>query len=192
MVKVESGVAKTIAEGIVGVLVFPGSDGGRNFIQSLGIEAKRLAHFARRHTVSISNDIGRHGSAALAVTLVHVLDGSLALIAAGQVNIDIGPLAAFFGEEALEEQIHAHGIYRSYSQRVTDGAVCCRSAPLCQDALLAAEANNVPDNQKVASEIEFLDQRQFAFDLPTSTVPEFRRSTAIALLEAFPCALTEE
>src|SRR5207244_12574628 len=145
------------AEGIVSVLVFPGSDGGRKFIQSLGIEAKRLAHFARRHTVSIRDYVGGHGCAAFAITLVDILDRAPALIAAGQVNINSGPLATFCGEEALEKQIHAHGIYRSYSQRVTDGAVCCRSAPLCQDALLAAEANNVPDNQKVASEIEFLD-----------------------------------
>src|SRR5439155_22594663 len=111
---------------------------------------------------------------------------------ARQGNIVIGTLAAFIGEEALEEQNHAHEIYRSYSQRVTDGAVCGKSPALCQNALLAAEPVNVPDNQKVASEIEFREQHQFTFDLPTGTVPEFRCSLAIALLEAFPRALTEE
>ena len=68
------------------------------------VEAQRLAHFARGRAAAIGDDVGGHGGAELAVALVDVLDDALALVAAGQVEIDVGPLAALFREEALEEQ----------------------------------------------------------------------------------------
>jgi hypothetical protein len=39
--------------------------------------------------------------------LVDVLDGLLALVAAGEVDIDVGPFAALLAEESLEQQVHA-------------------------------------------------------------------------------------
>ena len=41
-----------------------------------------------------------------AVLLVDVLDHALAAIAARQIEIDVGPLAALLREEALEQQLH--------------------------------------------------------------------------------------
>ena len=52
-----------------------------------------------------------------------MLDHALALVATGQVEIDIRPLAAFFGEKALEQQLHGDGIYGSDPQRIADCAV---------------------------------------------------------------------
>ena len=58
-----------------------------------------------------------------AVLLEDVLDDLLALVAGGQVEVDVGPLAALLGEEALEEQLHADRIDGGDAERVTDGAV---------------------------------------------------------------------
>ncbi len=137
----------------------------RNFVQRFGIEAQRLADFARGGASAIGDDVGGHGRAEFAVALVDVLDDALALIAAGQVEIDVGPLAALFGQEALEEQFHADRIDRGDSERVADGAVGGRAASLDQNVLLAAEAHDVPDDEEVAGELELFDQRQFALDL---------------------------
>ena len=86
-------------------------------------EAQRLAHFARGGAAAIGDDVGGHGRAQLAEALVDVLDGALALVAAGQVDIDVGPLAALFGKEALEQQVHAH--------RIDGGDLAARSRPRC-------------------------------------------------------------
>ncbi len=165
MVEVESGVAETAVEGVVLVAKFPGGDSGGNFLERFRIEAERLAHFARSHAVAVSDDVGGHGGAALAVTLVDMLDDFFALVAAGQVEIDVGPLAAFFRKKTLEEQLHADGVDRGDPERVADGAVGGRSAPLHENVLLAAEADEIPDDEEVSGEFEFFDELQFFFDL---------------------------
>ena len=93
------------------------------------------------------------------------MNRALALIAAGEIEIDVRPFAALFGQKPLEQQIHAYRIDRGDAQRVADGAVGRRAAALHQNIFLFAEANNVPDDQKIAGQLEFLDQREFAVDL---------------------------
>ena len=100
-----------------------------------------------------------------AVALVDVLDRLLALIAARQIEIDVGPFAALFGEEALEQQLHADRIDGGDSERVTDRAVGGRATALHQNVLAAAEVDDVPDDQEVAGQIELFDERQLALDL---------------------------
>ncbi len=97
----------------------------------------------------------------MAVALVDVLDDALALVAGGEVDIDIGPFAALFGEEAFEEEVHADGVDGGDAERVADGAVGGGAAALDEDALLAAEANDVPDDEEVAGESELLDEFEF-------------------------------
>ena len=70
------------------------------------VELERLAHLARGALAAIGDDVGGHRRAVLAVLLVDVLDDLLAPIAARQIQIDVGPLAALLGKEALEEQLH--------------------------------------------------------------------------------------
>ena len=101
----------------------------------------------------------------LAIALVDILDDALALIAAGKIDIDVGPFAALFGKKAFEEQIHADRIDRGDAERITDGAVGRGAAALAENALLAAEANDIPDDQEVAAEAELFDELEFAFDL---------------------------
>ena len=123
---------------------------------------------------AIGNDVRRHRRAQLAVALIHVLNGALALIAAGQVEIDVGPLAALLRQETLEEQLHADRIDRSDAERIADRAVGGRAAALHQDALLAAVAHDVPHDQEISGQFELFDQREFALDLPSGALPQAR------------------
>src|SRR6185312_13254319 len=106
------------------------------FFEGGNFEAERLADFACGGASAIGDDVGGHGGAELAEALVDVLDGLLALIAAGKVDIDIGPLAAFFAEEALEQKVHADWIDRGDSEGVADGAVGGAPPALAEDIVL--------------------------------------------------------
>src|SRR5580704_17362158 len=101
MVEIETGVAKAAIECVVLVPEFPGGDSRGNFGECFWIEAKRLAHFARRHAIAISNDIRGHGRAAFAVAAIDVLDHLFAFVTARQVKIDIRPLATLLGKKTL-------------------------------------------------------------------------------------------
>src|SRR5213075_944595 len=107
----------------------------------------------------------RHGGAALAIAAVDVLDDLLSPVAAREVEVDVGPLAALLGEEALEEEAHADRIDRRDAKRVADRAVGGRAAPLAEDASLAAEADDVPHDQEVAGEVETLDHAELVLEL---------------------------
>ena len=119
---------------------------------------------------AVGDDIRGHRRAALAVPLVNVLDDALAPVAARQIEIDVRPLAALLGEEPLEEQIHADRIDGRDAERVADGAIRRRPAPLDQNALLPAEIDDVPDDQEVAGEIEALDQIELTGDLRAGAI----------------------
>ena len=134
------------------------------------INRQRLPHLACGAPAAVRDHIGGHRGAELAVPLVHVLDGPLAPIAARQVEIDVGPLAALLGEEALEEQIHADRIDGRDPEAVADGAVRGRPPALHEDVVLPAEIDDVPDNQEVAGEIELLDEVQLAGDLAAGAI----------------------
>ena len=124
-----------------------------------------LAHLARGAPAAIGDHVGGHRRAVLAVFLVDVLDHALAAIAARQIEIDVGPLAALLRQESLEQQIHADRIDGGDPEAVAHGAVGGRAAPLDEDVLLPAEIDDVPDDQEVAGEIELLDEIELARDL---------------------------
>ena len=129
------------------------------------VELERLSHFAGGTSAAIGDDVGGHRCPVRAVLLVDVLDHPLAPIAARQIQIDVGPLTALLGEEALEEQLHADRIHGRDAQAVADGAIGRRATPLHQDVLLPAEVHDVPDDEEVAGELELLDEIQLAGDL---------------------------
>src|SRR5450631_130299 len=192
MVEVESGIAEAAVERVVFIVKFPGGNGGGNLVERFRIEAQRFAHFARGHAVAIGDDVGGHGGAALAISLVNILDDFFALVAAGQIKINVGPLAALFGKEPLEEQFHAHGINCRDAERVADGTVGGGTASLDQNILFAAVADQVPDDEEVSGEFEFFDERQFFFDLAAGAGLHVGSSTAIALAKPFPGALAQK
>ena len=183
MSQIQAGIAEAVVESVVSIAIFPGGNRGGNFVQSLRIEAQRLAHFPPRHAIAISNDVGGHGRAAFTVAFVQILDNALALVAAGQIEIDVGPLAAFFRKKTLEKQFHADGIDGGDAQRIADGAVGGRASSLHQNVLLATEADQVPHDQKISGQLEFFDQRQFALNLAVGTALQAGIWPAIALLK---------
>ena len=123
VIKIEPSIAESAVEFVVLIAEFPGGNRGGNFVQSFRIELQRLAHFPCGHAIAISNDIGSHGCAALAVAPVDILNDFFTLVAARQVDTDVRPLAALFGKEAFEEQFHADGINRRDSQRIANFAI---------------------------------------------------------------------
>ena len=150
----------------------------RQRVDLLLVERQRLAHLARGAAAAVGDDVGGHRRAEPPVFLVDVLDDALAAIAARQVEVDVGPLAALFRQEPLEQQIHRDRIDRGDAEAVADGAVGRRSAPLHEDVLLPAVVDDVPDDQEVAGEIELLDQIELARDLRARLV--VIRAVAIA------------
>ena len=142
----------------------------RQPIDLRGVDAERLPHFARRALAAIGDDVGRHRRAKPPVFLVHVLDHALAAIAARQIEIDVGPFATLFRQEALEEEIHPDRIDRRDAEAVADGAVGRRAAPLHEDVVVTAEIDDVPDDEEVAGQIEPLDEVELARNLRTGPV----------------------
>ena len=142
----------------------------RQPIDLRGVEAERLAHFARGAPPAIGDDVGRHRRAEPAVFFVDVLDDPLAPIAARQIEIDVRPLAALLRQKPLEQQIHADRIDRRDAEAVADGAVGRRAAALHEDVVLAAEVHDVPDDEEVAGEIELLDEIELARDLGAGAI----------------------
>src|SRR2546421_7367788 len=102
MPQIKTGVAELLLQRVVRPFPLPGADQPGKLIDGFGIKAQSLAHLARRRASAIRDYVGGHGRAQLAVALIDVLDHALALIAAGQVEINIRPLAALLGEKTLE------------------------------------------------------------------------------------------
>ncbi len=137
-------------------------------VDPIGVEPQRLANLPGGATVAIGDDVRGHRRAQLPVALVDVLDDRLAPVATRQVEIDVGPLPAFFREKPLEQQIHADRIDRRDPQAVADRAVGRRAAALHQNPLPPAEVDEVPDDEEIAGQVELLDEIQFARDLAPS------------------------
>ena len=99
-------------------------------------------------------------------------------IAARQIEIDVGPFAALLRQKPLEQQIHLDRIDGGDAEAVADGAVGGAAAPLHEDVVLAAEVDDVPDDQEIAGEVELLDEIELARDLRAR--PIVIRTIAIA------------
>src|SRR5882724_4268846 len=163
--QVEPGVPELALGCVIRILPFKSAHQTRKPGDRLFIEAHRLAYFARRRTPAIGDHVCGHRRAVCAVALIDVLNYTLALIAARQIEIDVRPLAALFGKKALEQQLHPDRIDCGYSKRVAHSAVGRRAATLNENVLIAAKVDDVPDDQKVTRKMELLDQRQLAIDL---------------------------
>ena len=134
------------------------------------VERQRLPHLARGAAAAVGDHVGRHRGAQLAVALIHVLDRALAAVAARQVEVDVGPLAALFRQEPLEQQVHAHGIDCCDPEAEAHGAVGGRPAALHEDVVLPAEIDDVPDDEEVAGQIQLLDEIELTRDLRTCAI----------------------
>ena len=83
------------------------------------------------------------------------------MVARGKIEIDVGPLAAILIQESLEEQLHADGINRGDFERIANRGVGCRTAPLHEETVPLAVADDVPDDQKISCETQLCNQCEF-------------------------------
>ncbi len=111
------------SHGVVGSAPLPMTNQAGKPRELLFVEAQRLANLTRRRAPSIADDVRGHCRAELRVALVDVLNHLFALIPGGQVEVDVGPLAAVLVEKALEEQLHANRIDGGDFERVANGGV---------------------------------------------------------------------
>ena len=109
-----------------------------------------------------------------AVPLIDVLNNFFALVARRQIKIDVRPFAAVLAQEALKEQLHPDRIDGRDFECITDGRVRRRAAPLHQNAVLLAVADDVPHDEEVAGKAELGDQREFALNLRARLVEQMR------------------
>ncbi len=91
-----------------------------------------------------------------------MLDDALATVAARQIEVDVGPFTALFGQKSLEEQLHADRIDGRNPEAVADSTVGGRTPSLHEDVVLSAEIHDVPDDQEIAGKVQLFDQVQFA------------------------------
>ncbi len=162
-------------------------------MQRFRIEAQGFADLTRSGLAAIRDDVRGHRRAELAVTLIDILDGLLALLFRRQVEINVRPLTATLGQKPLEEQFHSNRINRRDFEGVADGRVGGASAPLNQDAVLLAVFNDVPDDEEVAGKAELLNQLQFMIDLLLGTFQKPGVALwSVPLRDAFGHALGEK
>jgi len=82
------------------------------------------------------------------VACVDVLDDTLAALSTREIEVDVGPLAAFLGEKALEKQLHTDRIDRG-NCRARNRLRCSQPSPtLHQDAALLAELDDLQTIRK--------------------------------------------
>ena len=188
MLEVETRVAELAGQRVAGVSVFPRSHEGGQAIERFRIERQGLADFACGRAAAIADDVRGHGRTQFSIAFVDILNGALPLVAAREVEVNVRPLAALFGQKSFEEKIHSHGIHRGDAERVANGAIGRGAAPLHQNIFFAAKADNVPDDQKVAGEVEFFDQGELAVNL----TPRAFVARAVAENHSFVRALAKE
>src|ERR1700687_2745973 len=153
------------SERVLRIRVFPRTHKFSQPVQSFRIERKNFTNFASGGLAAVGDDIGGHRGAQLPIALVNVLNGASSLIPTRQIQVDVWPLTAFFGKKSFEKEIHPHGINGGNAKRIADRAVRGRTSALNQNIFFLAKANDIPNDEEVTGQVEFFDNRQFAFHL---------------------------
>ena len=141
-------------------------------------ETQCLADLARCRTRAVGDHVGGHRGAVRTVALIHVLDDSLTLIAGWQVEIDVRPFAALLGQKALEEQFHLDRVDGGDREGIADRRVGGRTSALGHDLFALTEANDVPNDQEIARQVEFFDQVELLLELRLGTRSQWAEAGA--------------
>ena len=99
------------------------------------------------------------------VLVVNVLDHLLAPVVL-DVEVDVWRLGALLRDEPLEQEPHPHRVDRRDAEAVADRRVRRRSPPLTEDAVRAAELDDLPHREEVAWVVEGIDEGEFLLELP--------------------------
>jgi hypothetical protein len=163
------------------LVALPAGEQLGQLVDAVRVQPQHLAHLAHGRARAVADHRGGHAGAVGAVLGVDVLDDLLARVARREVQVDVGPLAALLREETLEEQLHADRIDGGDAERVADGAVGGRAAPLTQDPFFPRMARHVPHDQEVAGQLELPDHRQLVLQLGAHAR---RQGTSVAAARA--------
>src|SRR5450756_50117 len=103
MLHIKTRRLEAVFERIAWSLPFPRAHEAGELRRRLLIETESFSNLPRSGPAAKGDDVRCHGSAQLAVTLVDVLNRTLAVGIAGQVEVDVRPLATLFRKESLKE-----------------------------------------------------------------------------------------
>ena len=143
---------------------------------------ERFTHLARRAAPAIGDHVCGHGRAVFSVPAINFLDHRFATVAAGKIEIDIGPAFAALVEETFENQMIFHRIHRRDPQAITNRAIGGAATALDHDVVFATEIDDVPHDQEISRETELDYQREFFLDLAF----HLRADRRVTLLRAEP------
>ena len=130
IMQIESRIFELTCGRVLRIFPLPRVDQARQTSQRFVIKAQHLANFARSRSPTISNHVRSHRGAQFSITFIDILNRALALIAAGQIKIDVRPFAALFRKKTFEQEFHADRIDCGNAQAVTDRAVRRRATTL--------------------------------------------------------------
>src|SRR5579863_5530628 len=91
-------------------LPVPPREGGAHAFDLHGIETEGLRYVTQRALGPIGNDRGGKSSVIAAVFTIDVLNNLLTSLVL-EVDVDVRGFIAFFGDEALEQHLHAPRIH---------------------------------------------------------------------------------
>ena len=185
--EIEALISEALFESVVRIAPFEVTHAVGEAGELLFGEAENLADVAHGRAAAIGDDIGGHGCAERAIALIDVLDNAFALIAAGEIEIDVGHFAALLREKTFEEEFHADRVNGGDAEGVANGAIGSGAAALHENLLAAAEINEIPNDEEVAREFELFNHGEFALDLPLG----FFVIGPIAPARALVCELAE-
>ena len=116
-------------------------------------QSEHLADLANGAAAPVADHGGGHAGMMTPIAIVDVLDDLLAALVL-EVDVDVGRLAPFGGDEALEQQVDFLGIDLGDAEAITDHGVGRRPAALAQDAFRARKPHDVVDGQEVGRVFE--------------------------------------
>ncbi len=125
-------------------------------------ETEHLADFADGAARAVMDHRRGQGGAAMAIASIDILDDFLAPLML-EIHIDVGRLAAFGAEEALEQDIDLGGIDGGHIQRITDHGIGGGAAPLAKDSLAPRKGDDVADGEEIMRDFPVGDEAQFLF-----------------------------
>ena len=159
IVGIEPGLAKALLLEAVGEAA-PDRAGQR--ARHVRGQPQRLADLAHRRSWPVMDHRRRDRRAFAAIAAIDILHHLLAPFML-EIDIDIGRLVAFGGDEAREQQVVLQRIDRGDAEQPAHRRIRRRSAPLAQDrrVLVARELHDVVHGQEIIGVVAVADQRQF-------------------------------
>ena len=125
-------------------------------------EPHDLAHLADRGAAAEMDHHRRQPRAFAGIAIIDPLDHLFAPFVF-EIHVDIGRLAAFLGDEPLEDQGDAFGGHLGDAQQIAHHRIRGRPPPLTQDPARAGELHDVMHGQEIGRIVHLADQAQFLF-----------------------------